>query len=234
MGKIYALVKQGVPVGPQNWSRLGFDHSFSIRYFGPKTHSQHSGLVISCDFQDVQSNGGMVSSIDRQNIWLGLGWVETTSSFYPLDPLVCCVCPKVGYTPENKGSPQFIGGFRKCWWILGCIFGIPYPPILYIYILYIYTIHDILNSCGWRTGNPARFNRWSSLTETIFQHERRMQQLVVSCILDFPIHFCGINPINTLFVRSWCTMRTFISLFSTFVGQIRSARAATFSGATRF
>ena len=67
MGKIYALVKQGVPVGPQNWSRLGFDHSFSIRYFGPKTHSQHSGLVISCDFQDVQS-GGMVSSIDRQNI----------------------------------------------------------------------------------------------------------------------------------------------------------------------
>ena len=73
---------------------------------------------------------------------------------------------------------------------------------IYIYIIYIYTIHDILNSCGWRTGNPARFNRWSSLTETIFQHERRMQQLVVSCILDFPIHFCGINPINTLFVRS--------------------------------
>ena len=110
-------VKQGVPVGPQNWSRLGFDNSCSIRYFGPKTHSQHSGLVISCDFHDVhvQSNGGMVSSIDRQNIWLGLGWVETTSSFYPL---VSCVCPKVGYTPENKGSPQFIGGFRKCWWIL--------------------------------------------------------------------------------------------------------------------
>ena len=105
--RVWALVKQGVPVGPQNWSRLGFDNS-SIRYFGPKTHSQHSGLVISCDFQDVhvQSNGGMVSSIDRQNIWLALGWVETTSSFYPLDSLVCCVCPKVGYTPENKGCPR--------------------------------------------------------------------------------------------------------------------------------
>lgn len=43
-----------------------------------------------------------------------------------------------------------------------------------------------------------------------------------------------LKPINTLFVRSWCTMRTLISLISTFVGQIRSARAATAGVVTRF
>ena len=153
------------------------------------------------------------------------------------------------YTRKQGLPPQFIGGFRTCFsgfdvfWdvflasliLRFCIYNYIYVHVyIYIYVN-IYTIHDILNSCGWRTGNPARFNRWSSLTGAIFQHERRMQQLVVSCILDFPTHFCGINPINTLFVRSWCTMRTFISLISTFVGRIRSARAATFAGvATRF
>ena len=158
--RVWALVKQGVPVGPQNWSRLGFDNS-SIRYFGPKTHSQHSGLVISCDFQDVhvQSNGGMVSSIDRQNIWLALGWVETTSSFYPLDSLVCCVCPKVGYTPENKGCPrnssEDFGHVFLDLMYFGMYFWHPLSSdsvyiIIYMYIcIYIYICQYIYHS--WHT-----------------------------------------------------------------------------------
>lgn len=155
--------------------------------------------------------GGWSAQLTDKTYQKGLGWVETTSSSYPL---VCCVCPKVvvythihAHTHTHQktrvppNSSDDFGNVDGFWDVF-----LASLVLRFCIYIYIHTIHDILNSCGWRTGNPARFNRWSSLTEAIFQHERIMQQLVVSCILDFPTHFCGINPISTLFVRSWCTM----------------------------